>query len=120
MAPVVVAVVVGSAAPSVAVALVAAVGWGKPPTPPTLHPPARAPHHALCSYVNSITNELFMSASTALWEAGSTQVFSNFTALGWAQAEWTWFHSGPLQQANGLLIDGLKNDCKGTTGAYWT
>ena len=76
--------------------------------------------HQKVPYLNSITNELFLDAATGLWQAGSTQIFANFTALGWAKAEWDWFHNGPLQVANGLITDGLQSDCKKTQGAEWT
>ena len=71
-------------------------------------------------YINSITNELFLSSATGLWAAGSKTTFTNFTALGWAQTEWQWFHASPLQLASGLITDGLQSDCKKTTGAVWT
>lgn len=74
-------------------------------------------------YVNTITNTLFLSASTLLWElTGNTSIAgANFTYQGWSKAEFDWFASSPLQQPNGLFIDGLDTqDCSKTSGNFWT
>ena len=73
-------------------------------------------------YVNSITNELFLSAATKLWlMTGNTTQLANYTYAGWATAEYDWFMGTPLVQPSGLVIDGLDtHSCNRTQGAIWT
>jgi predicted alpha-1,6-mannanase (GH76 family) len=73
-------------------------------------------------YVNSITNELFLTASAYLWQlTGNITKQGNFSYPGWAKVEWSWWQGTPLMTSDGLIIDGLdQSDCKNTTGAYWT
>jgi len=73
-------------------------------------------------YVNSITNELFMSATTklALMTDNST-LLANFTYAGWATTDYDWFMGTPLIQPSGLIVDGLDtHNCAATQGAVWS
>jgi len=58
------------------------------------------------TYKNSVTNELFLSTSTALYRA--TQ---NVTYLNWARKEMSWLRkSGVIDEEFFVVVDGLKVD----------
>ena len=73
--------------------------------------------NATGSYLNAITNELFISASVKLYD-----LTSNATFLQWAQRDWAWFNATGMLTARPFLIqDGLKREsCHDASGAYWT
>eukprot|EP01059_Diplonema_ambulator_P003477 TRINITY_DN13169_c0_g1_i1.p1 TRINITY_DN13169_c0_g1~~TRINITY_DN13169_c0_g1_i1.p1 ORF type:complete len:375 (+),score=96.10 TRINITY_DN13169_c0_g1_i1:43-1125(+) len=66
------------------------------------------------SYKNAITNELFLTLSTELYD-----VMQNVSYLQWAQKEWGWFKTTAMVRSDHLIADGLTGDC-GTTGTTWT
>jgi len=75
------------------------------------------------NYKNAITNELFLAASVKLDAITHSQTpVSNFTYLGWAQAEWAWLNAtSMLQRSTGLYLDGLVGcSTTQTQGAYWS
>ena len=66
------------------------------------------------TYVNAITNELFLSVAAHL----ANRVLSRKAHyVEWAQREWTWFQTVQMINSNGLIIDGLGSDCLGDPGA---
>ena len=73
-------------------------------------------HRSPRSYKNAITNELFLELTAWLHNSipGDTKY------LAWAKAEWSWFdHSGMINK-EGLVNDGLDNDCDNNGQNTWT
>lgn len=79
-------------------------------------------------YINAITNELFLSASMALWRTTSCPScpVANYTYLGWAQREWSFLNASQMLQAPPALPlyqDGLsETNCSAVANgaAVWT
>lgn len=66
------------------------------------------------TYVNAISNELFLSVAAHL----ANRVLSKKACyVEWAQREWAWFQSVQMINSVGLIVDGLGNGCLGNAGA---
>lgn len=61
------------------------------------------------TYVNAITNELFLSVAAHLANRVPSKR-EEYTR--WAQREWEWFSSQPFIGNNGTINDGLSNNCQ--------
>lgn len=61
------------------------------------------------TYVNAITNELFLSVAAHLANRVPSKR-EEYTR--WAQREWEWFSSQPFIGENGTINDGLLNNCQ--------
>jgi len=68
------------------------------------------------NYKNAITNELFLTLATLLYQFDPT----NSTYLAWAQKEWQWFEASGMINQQSLINDGLDNNCKNNGGTPWT
>ena len=58
------------------------------------------------SYKNAVTNELWVTASVGMYEA-----FGDQGMLETALQAWTWFNKSGLRNAEGLINDGLDDNC---------
>jgi Glycosyl hydrolase family 76 len=68
------------------------------------------------SYKNAIANELFLELTA--WLHNTIRGDSKY--LSWAEAEWSWFdHSGMINN-DGLINDGLDNNCRNNGQNTWT
>ncbi|KAF1356123.1 glycoside hydrolase family 76 protein [Delphinella strobiligena] len=69
------------------------------------------------TYVNAITNELFLSVASHLANRQSDKQYY----LDWAQKEWNWFMSSGMISSNSNINDGLDNKtCKNNDGTVWS
>lgn len=59
------------------------------------------------TYVNAISNELFVSLAAHL----ANRVSSNGTYLDWAQKSWSWFSASGLINSGYTINDGLTTSC---------
>ncbi|KAJ7109583.1 glycoside hydrolase family 76 protein [Mycena crocata] len=67
-------------------------------------------------YKNAVTNELYIAASGALFDATGEQRY-----LDKAKANWAWFKNADMRGANGLYNDGLVTaTCKNNGQTQWT
>jgi predicted alpha-1,6-mannanase (GH76 family) len=69
-------------------------------------------------YKNAVTNELFLLAAARL--AGRTEGARAEGYLDWARRAWTWFRDSGLVNAQGLVNDGLGEDCANNGQETWT
>jgi len=68
-------------------------------------------------YKNAITNELFLTLSTLLYQNDP----GNNTYLEWAQREWRWFEGSGMINNMHLINDGLDyNTCRNNGQTTWT
>ncbi|CAG7943573.1 unnamed protein product [Penicillium salamii] len=69
------------------------------------------------SYVNSITNELFLSIAAHL--ANRVPDRKSYY-VSWAQKEWDWFAAQGFIGENGTINDGLLENCQNNGDTVWT
>lgn len=70
------------------------------------------------SYVNAITNELFLSVAASLANRIGDQK-SHY--LDWAKKEWNWFKDSSMVNGKNLVNDGLdQSTCKNNGKTTWT
>jgi len=67
------------------------------------------------NYKNAIPNELFLVLSTRLYRVTGDESY-----LNWADKEWNWFAKSGMINSQGLVNDGLTNDCKNNGENTWT
>ena len=65
---------------------------------------------ATSTYVNAISNELFLSVAAHLANRVLTK---KAYYIEWAQREWIWFQSVRMIDSAGVIVDGLGADCLG-------
>jgi len=58
-------------------------------------------------YKNSVTTELFVATSMGMYEAFGTQSYLDNAVKAWA-----WFKNSGLINAQGLVNDGLTDNCQ--------
>ncbi|KAA8914437.1 hypothetical protein TRICI_002880 [Trichomonascus ciferrii] len=70
------------------------------------------------SYVNAITNELFLSVAASL----ANRIGDDKSRyLDWAKKEWKWFKDSSMVNGNNLVNDGLdQSTCKNNGKTTWT
>jgi predicted alpha-1,6-mannanase (GH76 family) len=70
------------------------------------------------TYVNAITNELFLSVAASL----ANRIGDNKSHyLDWAKKEWNWFKDSSMVNGNNLVNDGLdQSTCKNNGKTTWT
>ncbi|KAJ5291810.1 CAZyme family GH76 [Penicillium angulare] len=69
------------------------------------------------SYINAITNELFLSIAAHL----SNRVPSRKEFyVSWAQKEWNWFAAQGFIAANNTINDGLTDSCENNAQTVWS
>lgn len=67
------------------------------------------------SYKNAIPNELFLVLAARLYHR-----LGDPSYLEWAQREWDWFKGSGMINNEGLVNDGLTEDCRNNGGITWT
>ncbi|KAJ5782336.1 Six-hairpin glycosidase [Penicillium paradoxum] len=75
------------------------------------------PWNPSSTYVNSITNELFMSVAAHL--ANRVPERKEYY-VRWAQKEWDWFTSQSFFGENGTINDGLLENCQNNADTVWS
>ncbi|CAG7919551.1 unnamed protein product [Penicillium olsonii] len=78
---------------------------------------AGLPWSPVSTYVNSITNELFLSIAAHL--ANRVPDRKSYY-VSWAQKEWDWFAAQGFIGENGTINDGLLGDCQNNGDTVWT
>ncbi|KAJ5204302.1 uncharacterized protein N7498_005181 [Penicillium cinerascens] len=69
------------------------------------------------TYVNAITNELFLSTAAHL----ANRVYSRKQYyVDWAQKEWNWFVAQGFIGANNTINDGLLQNCQNNGATVWS
>jgi predicted alpha-1,6-mannanase (GH76 family) len=66
-------------------------------------------------YKNAVTNELFLLAAAGLHRRTGEAGY-----LDWAHRAWGWFDGSGMINADGLVNDGLGDDCRNNGGPTWT
>lgn len=66
---------------------------------------------ATSSYINAITNELFLTVAAHLANRASSDSERD-TYIGWAQKEWDWFAAQGFIGSNYTINDGLLDNCQ--------
>jgi predicted alpha-1,6-mannanase (GH76 family) len=66
-------------------------------------------------YKNAVTNELFMLTAIRLYIRTEESAY-----LEWAQRTWMWFEASGMQNASGLINDGLDMDCQNNSQPTYT
>ncbi|KAJ6109648.1 hypothetical protein N7486_001883 [Penicillium sp. IBT 16267x] len=69
------------------------------------------------TYVNAITNELFLSAAAHL--ANRVPARKSYY-VDWAQKEWNWFTAQQFIGENGTINDGLLDNCQNNGATVWS
>jgi len=69
-------------------------------------------------YKNAIPNELFLSLAAALALRTTGAAAANYQR--WAELEWDWFAHTGMINAQGLVNDGLTDDCRNNGRTTWT
>ncbi|EKV11013.1 Glycosyl hydrolase, putative [Penicillium digitatum] len=69
------------------------------------------------TYVNAITNELFLSVAAHLANRVPERKQSY---VRWAQKEWDWFTAQAFIGENGTINDGLLDNCQNNRDAVWS
>jgi len=72
------------------------------------------------TYKNAITNELFFTSAMSLHPYTSILGRPANFYLNWAIKEWDWFIGTGMLNNQGLINDGLTNDCKNNGQTTWT
>ncbi|KAJ5563251.1 Six-hairpin glycosidase [Penicillium sp. DV-2018c] len=75
------------------------------------------PWNPTSTYVNSITNELFLSVAAHL--ANRVPERKEYY-VRWAQKEWDWFTSQDFIGENGTINDGLLENCQNNGATVWS
>ncbi|KAJ5634055.1 hypothetical protein N7528_001897 [Penicillium herquei] len=75
------------------------------------------PWNPTSSYVNAITNELFLSTAAHLANRVPSQ---KDYYVDWAQKEWNWFLSQGFIGSNNTINDGLLDDCQNNGATVWS
>lgn len=70
------------------------------------------------TYKNAIANELFLSLAAHL--ANRTAESRKQYFRGWAAREWRWFLQSGLINSDGLINDGLDEQCQNNHGEIWS
>ena len=70
------------------------------------------------NYKNAIPNELFLSLAAALSLRTTGPAAANYKQ--WALLEWDWFANTGMINAQGLVNDGLTEDCRNNGRTTWT
>ena len=68
------------------------------------------------SYKNAISNELFLELTARLHNT----IRGDRKYLAWASAEWSWFQGSGMINQDGLVNDGLDNNCQNNGQTTWT
>lgn len=66
-------------------------------------------------YKNAIPNELFMVLAARLYHR-----LADPSYVEWAQREWDWFRGTGMLNNEGLINDGLDENCRNNGGVTWT
>ena len=69
-------------------------------------------------YKNAVTNELFLLAAAGLHRRTEGEEAGGY--LDWARRSWAWFRDSGMINAEGLVNDGLADDCANNGGPTWT
>ncbi|KAJ5951940.1 Six-hairpin glycosidase [Penicillium vulpinum] len=69
------------------------------------------------TYVNAITNELFLSVAAHL--ANRVPERKEYY-VGWAEKEWEWFFAQGFIGTNGTINDGLLENCQNNGATLWS
>jgi predicted alpha-1,6-mannanase (GH76 family) len=69
-------------------------------------------------YKNAVTNELFLLAAAALHRRTVGERSAGY--LAWATRAWAWFRDSGMINDDGLVNDGLGDDCRNNGGPTWT
>lgn len=69
-------------------------------------------------YKNAITNELFLLAAARLHRRTRPERAGYY--LDWAQRQWSWFRESGMINADGLVNDGLDEECANNGDVTWT
>ena len=73
------------------------------------------------TYINAVTNELFLVLAIRLHERTPGDTASNPNSfLSWALAEWDWFAASGMINGQNLINDGLAGGCVNNNGTTWT
>ncbi|KAJ5915573.1 hypothetical protein N7466_011506 [Penicillium verhagenii] len=75
------------------------------------------PWNPTSTYVNAITNELFLSAAAHL--ANRVPARKDYY-VDWAQKEWNWFAAQGFIGSNGTINDGLLDNCQNNGATVWS
>ncbi|KAJ5342388.1 CAZyme family GH76 [Penicillium brevicompactum] len=75
------------------------------------------PWNPTSTYVNSITNEVFLSVAAHL--ANRVQERKDYY-VRWAQKEWDWFAAQGFIGENGTINDGLLENCQNNGDTVWS
>ncbi|KAJ5938140.1 hypothetical protein N7454_004482 [Penicillium verhagenii] len=75
------------------------------------------PWNPTSTYVNAITNELFLSAAAHL--ANRVPARKSYY-VDWAQKEWDWFAAQGFIGSNGTINDGLLDNCQNNGATVWS
>ncbi|KAJ5528831.1 hypothetical protein N7527_002224 [Penicillium freii] len=75
------------------------------------------PWNPTSTYVNAITNELFLSVAAHL--ANRVPDRKQYY-VRWAQKEWNWFTAQAFIGANGTINDGLLDNCQNNGATVWS
>ncbi|CEO58762.1 hypothetical protein PMG11_03466 [Penicillium brasilianum] len=70
------------------------------------------------SYINAITNELFLSVAAHLANRASDS--ERETYVGWAQKQWDWFAAQDFIGSNYTINDGLLENCQNNGQTVWS
>ncbi|KAF7718163.1 Mannan endo-1,6-alpha-mannosidase [Penicillium ucsense] len=71
------------------------------------------------SYVNAITNELFLSVAAHLANRASSDVEKE-DYVQWAQKQWTWFSTQDFFGPDYTINDGLLDNCQNNKQTVWS
>ncbi|KAJ5449975.1 uncharacterized protein N7458_006424 [Penicillium daleae] len=71
------------------------------------------------SYINAITNELFLTVAAHLANRASSDSERD-TYIGWAQKEWDWFAAQGFIGSNYTINDGLLDNCQNNGQTVWS
>lgn len=67
------------------------------------------------TYKNAITNELFITLAARLHALTADEEY-----LTWTRKSWQWFNQSGMINKDGLVNDGLGDDCDNNGGETWT
>ncbi|EPS25666.1 putative alpha-1,6-mannanase [Penicillium oxalicum 114-2] len=74
---------------------------------------------ATSSYVNAVTNELFLSVAAHLANRASSDAEKE-EYVQWAQKQWNWFVAQDFIGPNNTINDGLLDNCQNNNQSVWS